>query len=250
MKVSLYPLLDCGRCGIPTEHRCLGGYQRSTGALTYECIACHSIRQGRGTEIEMPAAVPGVGEEAVLALLKDVDARALESEVARLLRREATLLVEIERLQVQVDDEGAEAEVTRLHEALLGQERATDNVRALLIAARAEIENLQPRTDRADALYAEAVRAWGADAQLDMVVEECAELIVAMQHLLRGRSASTRSVIEELADVTIMAAQARLIVGAEMVDRAIAGKLFRLRERLDEHSVERCRVQSIVKGEG
>jgi hypothetical protein len=50
-------------------------------------------------------------------------------------------------------------------------------------------------------IYDEALKAWGKEAQLGMVQEECAELIVAINKLRRGRSVN--NVIEECVDVEL-----------------------------------------------
>lgn len=51
-------------------------------------------------------------------------------------------------------------------------------------------------------IYEKAVKKWGIEAQLDMLVEECGELIVAIQKCRRGRGAT--NLLEESADVQIM----------------------------------------------
>lgn len=92
-------------------------------------------------------------------------------------------------------------------------------------------------------LYARAVATWGDRAQTDIVLEELAELIVAIQHWRRGRCNET-FVAQEIADVMIVAEQMRLIVGAEVVDAAKVEKLDRLRRRLDDHD---NRANQVVK---
>lgn len=79
-------------------------------------------------------------------------------------------------------------------------------------------------------LYIEAIRQWGAEAQLAMVVEECAELITAVLHCLRGRNAN---VPEEIADVEIMLGQLRLMFDPNLIDQHKTAKLKRLRKRLE-----------------
>lgn len=81
-----------------------------------------------------------------------------------------------------------------------------------------------------ESIYRRALNSFGADAQTDMAIEECAELTLALQHYKRGRLAN---VITEIADVTIMAGQMRLLFGAEAVDAEIKEKLERLNHRLE-----------------
>ncbi len=77
-----------------------------------------------------------------------------------------------------------------------------------------------------------ALERWGYGAQLSMVAEECAELIVAIAHMQRDRRGADDEVVEEAADVTIALQYVRHIVGGDRIDAAIATKLARLRERL------------------
>ena len=84
---------------------------------------------------------------------------------------------------------------------------------------------------RKEAIYRRALAVFGAEKQIDMVVEEGAELILALMHRKRGRGSN---VITEIADLTIMVGQMRLLFGAEAVDAEIGDKLDRLEYRLDE----------------
>jgi NTP pyrophosphatase (non-canonical NTP hydrolase) len=68
-----------------------------------------------------------------------------------------------------------------------------------------------------------------------MVLEECAELILAIQHHRRNRN-SLEAVAEEIADVEIMCGQLRLMVGNELVDKQKVAKLKRLSKRLDKEA--------------
>lgn len=80
--------------------------------------------------------------------------------------------------------------------------------------------------------FRRAVETWGLDAQIDMAVEECGEVIVALQHLQRER-ADREEVIEELADLRIMFEQLRWYFGQDFVDPVVEEKMGRLRERLE-----------------
>lgn len=85
--------------------------------------------------------------------------------------------------------------------------------------------------ENATRLYRRALDIWGPQLQIDVAIEECAELIVVLQQYRRVRRTDI-DVAEEIADVTIMCQQLRLIYGPERVDRAVAAKLQRLEERL------------------
>ena len=58
----------------------------------------------------------------------------------------------------------------------------------------------------------QAIQVWGIDAQLNMVIEECAELIVSINHYRRER-VDHRDVLGECVDVEIMIDQLKMILG-------------------------------------
>ena len=81
-------------------------------------------------------------------------------------------------------------------------------------------------------IYQRAIDAFGVQPQLDQAQEECAELIVDINHLRRGRL-MLEELGEEVADVSIMVEQLRLIVGPEKVANIVAEKLGKLEKKLD-----------------
>lgn len=77
-----------------------------------------------------------------------------------------------------------------------------------------------------------AISTYGAEAQEQVAMEECAELIQAISHKHRGRP---HNIAEEIADVDIMLAQLRIINNCEdEVSRYIDEKLRRLIRRLTD----------------
>lgn len=87
--------------------------------------------------------------------------------------------------------------------------------------------NEQERIQRACVV---ALEKWAAAPQWRMLQEECAELIAAINQYDRGRVTEDR-VAEEVADVLIMVAQARVLLG-DRVDAWLRAKLERLERRL------------------
>lgn len=81
-------------------------------------------------------------------------------------------------------------------------------------------------------LYSQAILKWGTRAQVDMAIEECSELIMALEHFRRGRMGEF-ALCREIADVINMMGQLRLIFGPSYVDQAIKSKMERLAERLN-----------------
>ena len=79
---------------------------------------------------------------------------------------------------------------------------------------------------------ADALRLWGQDAQLDMMIEECAEFIQAVQHYKRGRVGAD-AVASEIADVRLMMDQAAHMFGEDLCRDLHRQKLIRLTTRID-----------------
>ncbi len=84
-----------------------------------------------------------------------------------------------------------------------------------------------------------AVELWGHVAQWRMVQEECGELVAAVNRFDRGRAVVVE-LAEEVADVTILMAQARLMLGEKVVDEAIERKLARLEKRIEASEAKRA----------
>lgn len=92
--------------------------------------------------------------------------------------------------------------------------------------------------DKDAAIFRAAVEKWGGPAQIDMMIEEMAELTKALLKERRAgygqgdRLARVADVIEELADVELMLGQMKWRYGALLVQGARDRKLARLKERL------------------
>ena len=81
--------------------------------------------------------------------------------------------------------------------------------------------------------YRDAARVWGNGAQRLMFVEEAGEALTALSRYERGRCYADE-VVEEMADVVIMAEQVALMYGTSDQYQLIRNrKLNRLIERLD-----------------
>lgn len=78
-----------------------------------------------------------------------------------------------------------------------------------------------------------ALYLWGYDAEIDMTIEECSELIQVL--IKRNRNGSTiQEIIGELVDVEIMLAQMKNIFDRDMWNDMHSAKLQYLKKRLDE----------------
>ena len=82
-----------------------------------------------------------------------------------------------------------------------------------------------------DEVFKKAISVWGEDAQIDQVIEEMGEVLVAYNHLKRKR-VSKDALIEEFVDVYIMMKQMRFLNEA-IFDQIYEYKVNRLRHRLE-----------------
>jgi NTP pyrophosphatase (non-canonical NTP hydrolase) len=78
-------------------------------------------------------------------------------------------------------------------------------------------------------LYKEAIEKWGEEAQVNMLNEECGELIAAVAQFKRGRT-SHHDVMTELADVFIMVEQIASMMSYDDFEKELERKLTKLRD--------------------
>jgi NTP pyrophosphatase (non-canonical NTP hydrolase) len=83
-------------------------------------------------------------------------------------------------------------------------------------------------------LYKKAIKTWGEDAQVNMLNEECGELLTAVAQFKRGRT-SHHDVMTELADASIMIEQIATIMNYDDYEKEKDRKLNRLKERLEKY---------------
>lgn len=86
--------------------------------------------------------------------------------------------------------------------------------------------------DSETGVYQKALDHWGEEAQICMGIEECNELSSELSRLYRGRT-TDENVIEEIADVLIMAEQLSLVFGRDAVEAEKERKIARLNDRLE-----------------
>ena len=81
-----------------------------------------------------------------------------------------------------------------------------------------------------------ALNTYGIDTQLDILVEECAELIKAVIKFRRWSGTKEDvygNLMEEIADVIIMCEQMMVFFGPADIEEHLKAKIARLKERLD-----------------
>ena len=88
-------------------------------------------------------------------------------------------------------------------------------------------------------VYKAAINKWGKEIQVEIAIEEMAELIKAIQKIKRGAKGNTtewfsliHNVCEEIADVEIMIEQMKIIYPLSIIEDFKEAKLKRLEERL------------------
>lgn len=84
-------------------------------------------------------------------------------------------------------------------------------------------------------VYKLAVEKFGPESQIDMAIEECAELINALCKLRRERVGPI-AVVTEIADVQIMCEQLAYMFGEKMVADERKRKIERLRKRIGAYN--------------
>ena len=82
-------------------------------------------------------------------------------------------------------------------------------------------------------IYVKTLNKWGAQAQYNQAIEECAELIVALQHFSRGKI-DQDVVISELADVFLMVGQLAYMFGEDQLSKSVGEKIAKLNLLLEE----------------
>lgn len=134
--------------------------------------------------------------------------------------------------------ETAEKQATSEAEAF---EQATSCIVPAEFKVNDEVEQafragLTARKSYCDDLRIEQIAAhYGFTSQADMAIEECSELIQAICKLRRGYSENHyTNLLEEVADVLIMARQLRYLLGYEEIDRTISEKLNRQIRRIND----------------
>ena len=83
-------------------------------------------------------------------------------------------------------------------------------------------------------IYRNALESFGYDKQIFMLVEECGELLSAINKLNRGRI-SNEEVLDELADVSIMVEQIAEFFNWDFFLERKEFKQLRLRNRIENH---------------
>jgi NTP pyrophosphatase (non-canonical NTP hydrolase) len=94
---------------------------------------------------------------------------------------------------------------------------------------------MKSKIDDEDLFHA-AIKNFGVESQIEMIKEECLELALALQKAKRKSNTKEEkeekydNIIDEIADVSIMIQQARMLFDSNKIDERIEFKLERLRK--------------------
>ena len=88
----------------------------------------------------------------------------------------------------------------------------------------------------------DALETWGTEEQFFMVVEECGELLTAINQFRRGRIDKSK-LATEIADVFILMNQMAIIAGEPDVQEQIEYKMQRLKGRLESIHNPVCKTE-------
>lgn len=91
---------------------------------------------------------------------------------------------------------------------------------------------------------------YGFTSQANMLCEESAEYMVALNKLRRGKAEAYENIKEEVADIIVVAKQLRYLLGAAEIDRIISEKLDRQIQRLKDESEPEAAELPEVNTEG
>ena len=89
------------------------------------------------------------------------------------------------------------------------------------------------------------INKWGKQTQTRKIKEEILELALVITHLdipTKDPDEVHKNLIEELADVKIMMAQAEIMFGKEAIDRKVAEKLNKIQVRFPDLAVSNKRL--------
>lgn len=89
---------------------------------------------------------------------------------------------------------------------------------------------------------------YGYESQIDQMCEECGEFIVARSKVRRNVPGSWENLIEEIADISIMVDQMKLIIGEDTINEIRAQKIRRQLERIAQENPVLIAVEEFKGG--
>lgn len=90
---------------------------------------------------------------------------------------------------------------------------------------------------------------YGFTSQADMLTEEAAEYMVALNKLRRGKSEAYKNIKEEVADVLVIASQLRYLLDSDEIDRIMRKKIKRQLQRIESEESFTSRFKEGMENE-
>ena len=90
-------------------------------------------------------------------------------------------------------------------------------------------------------IYQEIINHFGADTQIDKIQEEAQELALVLHQMkcpTKNKTELLEQVYSELADMTIMLRQARLLFDSEKIDYFVKYKLQKCQDKYLNHQTD------------
>ena len=81
--------------------------------------------------------------------------------------------------------------------------------------------------------YKRAIKYWGKELQIGMLMEEVSELMIAINRYRRGRETNKNKIAEEIADVKIMLEQIQVMFNITSVNQWHEQKLLKLKRLME-----------------
>lgn len=94
------------------------------------------------------------------------------------------------------------------------------------------LDELVGTIEKNEGVFEDCITKFGLESQLNILQEECAELIQACSHYQRGRIVGFGEITEEAADVINMILQIGTVVGLDKIEEDLEFKLERTKQRL------------------
>ena len=144
-------------------------------------------------------------------------------------------IISVTQAESRVGDDGGQSfTVTIIYED--SSREASSIPQPIPEAIQATVTGKEAKIARYRSISKRAFEKWGTSHQVCQTQEELGELIVALnKHYFRQDTFTpVDQLAGEIADVAIMLSQLRLMLGDELIDKAIEEKFDQLEKRLEE----------------
>lgn len=141
------------------------------------------------------------------------------------------------------------AEIIRKDAVIRGLDELVDNLRIEIasVCSTTSDQKYEYIHMERDIMY-RAVKLWGRDSQILMLVEECAELAAAaVRFVNRDRINMDGDLCSECADVELLIGQIRSMGFSNSIDEYKSAKLLRLKDRVEVGEARMRDIKNLVE---